>query len=256
MGLQASDPTQRATPLGGGVQERSPPNQFYFYKLGDQGLLGVQECGRGSPDPLRSLTITLDMPDLLRGLPCPIGLELRDVQNGDPCLHPSLGRSGTHNATRVPPFPSRAPDSVIPPIPAPTKRRDSPAQGVTLTFPHHRLQPRGRHLPQGRRRHFRVWLKVGAWPERRSHEPRPLGSVTTPPVRTWPRPLRSFSVCSHQQRPALLLLLLGGWVGFGWGASSSTTTPTLRTQAVLARVLRGEAAGRLSAPQLLHHALP
>lgn len=76
------------------------------------------------------------------------------------CRPPPRGAGATPGP--APTWPPPGPQS--PCAPGPRPPGDARARpGATLTFPHHRLQPRGRHLPQGAPP-LPGLSKVGAWP--------------------------------------------------------------------------------------------
>lgn len=87
---------------------------------------------------------------------------------------PTVGVLGSQNPCTAPlPRPPASPQGSAEGTP-------EPRPGVTLTFPHHRLQPRGRHLPPRSTAASGLVPRWGRGPARHPRGPHPAGSGPTP----------------------------------------------------------------------------
>lgn len=117
-------------------------------------------------------------PAATEGQASPAGPKTPPVPSGVRCC-PQRQDPGSQNPCTSP----------LPTSPAPqgtAERTPEPRRGVTLTFPHHRLQPQGRHLPLRSSAASGSVPRWGRGPARHPRGPHPVGSSHAP-LRTWSR---------------------------------------------------------------------
>lgn len=117
-------------------------------------------------------------PAATEGQASPAGPKTPPVPSGVRCC-PHRQDPGSQNPCTSP----------LPTSPAPqgtAERTPEPRRGVTLTFPHHRLQPQGRHLPLRSSAASGSVPRWGRGPARHPRGPHPVGSSHAP-LRTWSR---------------------------------------------------------------------
>lgn len=141
-------------------------------------------CSRGRPKGLDAklclpLLSCLSPPHLNFVLPAAI--EGQAIQLGlRP--RPSPQESGALPTVRIPGSQNPC-TSPLPRSPAPQRtaeRTPEPRRGVTLTFPYHRLQPQGRHLPPRSSAASGSVPRWGRGPARHPRGPHPAGSDPAP----------------------------------------------------------------------------